>query len=1100
MGKHKIIKSAAAVALTASVVATAAPGASAASYKTNAKDQLVHTSTGKLVKGWKVFGGKLYKNGKLAPAKKYKIIGTGAAQQLFYGPTLKKGYKTASSKTLLFKDGKLADGWKQAGKGERLYKNGKLDKGYTVYTNVEGDKFLYQNGKLKKGQKTANRGGETLLFVDGKLAKGYVLHEASKTLFNNGKVAEGLVKYPETDGKFYNDGKLANGEINGAEYKDGVLVAKDIASVKAINDTTVEVTFKKDQKDVKASDFKIEGLEVKNAATKQGDDKIVILTTSKQEAGKEYTLVYKETDTKTFTAKSEVIPTAIATSTASVQGTVGKEVTLKAQVTVAEGQSKAGIPVTFNIDGVEGALNKDIVAEAYTDENGVATYSYTQYNTAEDNVAIYATGKPAVRALANVYWGVQDQLTVVENDTKGATLANGDTKQYKVTYLDAKTGKPVPNAKLNVTFAENVGVTADKISNAKVKDTRTGAEATPYQLADGTTKEATVKTDENGVAIFTVSGTNTKLTPVVFRDQGEVGNGKLDTTELQAQGTTVTFQGAQVNHQITLTPVTEERYASVKVGAENNGRTYKLKVLNAEGKAYAGGVINLAFNENLDRDNTTVTSALFTKTTKQAGTLVGSDNAKQTTIKLNEKGEAEFTVYAPTTAVDTYATPVAWIDQNNAVNNQTGELDNGEPSFVGDVTYFQAEAIKSSVLTVTDDSDATVKGAFKANQIAKFKFDAANQSGNIYNVPTNKKVTYTIKNTGSEAVKVSTNIGFPNNSETETIQVGGSVTITVTNTSNQIYVLPVGNADASVSVSANGYTLNGSGANDKYLGTQSADVTFAKYATDSIVTGAVTKIDATAKTLEVTQSGTAKAYNYGKAGSVYQVGGQAVSLAGFENVLVGATITATKDADGNVTYNVINAGTNVPTPLATLSKTLAKNTDTVTVKAASSARVYLERASNLTLEDLASKTPNTTTTGTATSNLAITGLTDGEYTVYTVDSNNQLAKETLTIDTTAPQAVVGSYKVISATEIQVTFNEKLDATTFTASTANGFAVAGGSQTLTKAELDSTGKVVTLTGTGFVAGTTTVAYTAGSVADLAGNTLATITAQATVAAQ
>ncbi|MGN5455270.1 MAG: hypothetical protein ACI4XN_04725, partial [Candidatus Kurthia intestinigallinarum] len=92
MGKHKIIKSAAAVALTASVVATAAaPGASAASYKTNAKDQLVHTSTGKLVKGWKVFGGKLYKNGKLAPAKKYKIIGTGAAQKLFYGPTLKKG-------------------------------------------------------------------------------------------------------------------------------------------------------------------------------------------------------------------------------------------------------------------------------------------------------------------------------------------------------------------------------------------------------------------------------------------------------------------------------------------------------------------------------------------------------------------------------------------------------------------------------------------------------------------------------------------------------------------------------------------------------------------------------------------------------------------------------------------------------------------------------------------------------------------------------------------------------------------------------------------------------------------------------------------------
>lgn len=1086
MGKHKIVKSAAAVALTASVVATAAaPGASAASYKVNSKDQLVYSKSGKLVKGWKVFGGKLYKNGKLAPAKKYKIIGSGAARQLFYGPTLKKGYKTAINKTLLFKDGKLADGWKQAGKNERLYKNGKLDKGYTVYTDVEGEKFLYQNGYLKKGQKTATRGGETLLFVDGKLAKGYVLHEASKTLYNNGKVAKGLVQYPEKDGKFYNDGKLANGEINGAEYKDGVLVAKDIASVKAINDTTVEVTFKKDQKDVKASDFKIEGLEVKNAATKQGDDKIVILTTSKQEAAKEYTLVYKETDTKTFTAKSAVIPTAITTSTASVQGTVGKEVTLKAQVTVAEGQSKAGIPVTFNIDGAESALNKDIVAEAYTDENGVATYSYTQYNTASDAVAIYATGKPADRALAKVYWGVQDQLTVVENDTKGATLANGDTKQYKVTYLDAKTGKPVPNTELNVTFAENIGVTADKISNAKVKDTRTGAESTPYQLADGTTKEATVKTDENGVAIFTVSGTNTKLTPIVFKDvvvSDNKGNGKLDTTELQAQGTTVTFQGAQVNHQITLTPVTEERYASVKVGAENNGRTYKLKVLNAEGKAYAGGVINLAFNENLDRDNTTVTSALFTKTTKQAGTLVGNDNAKQTTIKLNEKGEAEFTVYSTTS--DSYATPVAWIDQNNSVNNQTGELDNGEPSFVGDVTYFQAEAIKSSVLTVTDDTDATVKGAFKANQIAKFKFDAANQSGNIYSVPTNKKVTYTVKNTGAEAVLVSTN-----GTNFESIEVGGSQTFTVTDNNNFILVKTAGNTDASVSVSANGYTLNTGGTNDKYLGTQSADVTFAKYATDSIVTGAVTKIDATAKTLEVTQSGTAKAYNYGKAGSVYQVGGQAVSLAGFENVLVGATITATKDADGNVTYNVINAGTAVPTPTATLSKTLAKNTDTVTVTSASSAKVYVETASNLTLEDLASKTPNVTTINTNPADLVIASLADGEYTVYTVDSNNQLATETLTIDTTAP-TVVSSTLDSTKKIVTVTFSEDIKASTLTAVTGT---VASGAT----ATVSVTGKTATITYNGVLAPNDTVTI-ADTVTDLADNTLAaskTLTVQA-----
>lgn len=831
MGKHKIIKSAAAVALTASVVATAAPGASAASYKTNAKDQLVHTSTGKLVKGWKVFGGKLYKNGKLAPAKKYKIIGTGAAQKLFYGPTLKKGYKTANSKTLLFKDGKLTDGWKQAGKNERLYKNGKLDKGYTVFTNVEGDKFLYQNGYLKKGQKTANRGGETLLFVDGKLAKGYVLHEASKTLFNNGKVAEGLVKYPETDGKFYNDGKLADGEINGAEYKDGVLVAKDIASVKAINDTTVEVTFKKDQKDVKASDFKIEGLEVKNAATKQGDDKVVILTTSKQEAGKEYTLVYKEADTKTFTAKSDVIPTAISTSTASVQGTVGKEVTLKAQVTVAEGQSKAGIPVTFNIDGANNSLNKDIVAEAYTDENGVATYSYTQYNTAADSVAIYATGKPADRALSTVYWGVKEQLTVVENDTKGSTLANGDSKQYKVTYVDVD-GKPLANKKLSVAFAENLNITPDKKSDAEVKDSKTGSIATPYQLADGTdSKVAHVETDENGVAIFTVTGKNTKVTPIVFKDDvvknGE-GNQKLEAIELQSSvSNAVTFQGAQLNHQITLTADTESKYTATGL---DNGRTYTLTVLDKDGKPYAGGLVNLAFNEKLDKDAKTVTSAQFVPA---AGyTLANGKNDAATQIVLDKDGKAKFTVATALENVDTYATPVAWIDQNNGLNTQDGVLENGEPTILGDITYFQAPAITGSKLALTDaDGNTVTKKTIKASETAKFEYIATNQSGNEFLVA--KKVTYTVTNTGSAPVEYATTNSV-NPADWTTIEVGGKATFVVTDLSstNEVYVKSKdGSKATSVAVEATGYSLK-SGDVDKFLGTQTNNVTISKVYTD----------------------------------------------------------------------------------------------------------------------------------------------------------------------------------------------------------------------------------------------------------------------------
>ncbi|MCC9622030.1 Ig-like domain-containing protein [Thalassospira sp. MA62] len=101
----------------------------------------------------------------------------------------------------------------------------------------------------------------------------------------------------------------------------------------------------------------------------------------------------------------------------------------------------------------------------------------------------------------------------------------------------------------------------------------------------------------------------------------------------------------------------------------------------------------------------------------------------------------------------------------------------------------------------------------------------------------------------------------------------------------------------------------------------------------------------------------------------------------------------------------------------------------------------------------------------------------------------------------APTAVAyatnnNSFKVVSPTQITLVFSEQLDAATFTASATNGFAVAGGTSGLTKAELGSDGKTVTLTGTNFVSGTTTVAYTAGTVADKAGNLLANISATPT----
>lgn len=724
MGKHKIIKSAAAVALTASVVATAAPGASAASYKTNAKDQLVHTSTGKLVKGWKVFGGKLYKNGKLAPAKKYKIIGTGAAQKLFYGPTLKKGYKTANSKTLLFKDGKLADGWKQAGKNERLYKNGKLDKGYTVFTNVEGDKFLYQNGKLKKGQKTANRGGETLLFVDGKLAKGYVLHEASKTLFNNGKVAEGLVKYPETDGKFYNDGKLANGEINGAEYKDGVLVAKDVASVKAINDTTVEVTFKEAQKaeNIKAADFKIEGLTVSNAALKQTDSKVVVLTTSKQEAAKEYVITYKENDTKTFVGFNAAIPTAIKSTEVkpyqtSQQAKIGEQVTVKATVTVAEGANKAGIPVTFVVDnnkdtasGNNANQGKDQTVEVLTDENGVAYYTYTQYAASTDTVTAYPTGAPTQRTTTNVFWGVAQPLAVTEA-TEGSVLANDGKKVYKVSAPEYK-GKTV-----NVTFAENFNVTPDKVDyKAKING------VTPFQTqiagkADAA-KPVTVTLDSNGEATFTVTGANTTVTPVVFFDDVKTnvdGLNRLNKTELQATAASVKFDNIKTVSLTNEAKGTSKASVSTKAVAtdakfsENvGGREFVATYTDENGKlAPKGATVYVTFAEKESDKEAKLQGALrvFGENGAQATVAFKDSVTGNNVYKLTvgDNGQVKYTVSS--TVENNYATPITFLDNGSNKTNNT--LDQYDTQAKAETTYFGDATVKTAVATYYHDKALT---------------------------------------------------------------------------------------------------------------------------------------------------------------------------------------------------------------------------------------------------------------------------------------------------------------------------------------------------------------------------------------------------------
>jgi trimeric autotransporter adhesin len=93
--------------------------------------------------------------------------------------------------------------------------------------------------------------------------------------------------------------------------------------------------------------------------------------------------------------------------------------------------------------------------------------------------------------------------------------------------------------------------------------------------------------------------------------------------------------------------------------------------------------------------------------------------------------------------------------------------------------------------------------------------------------------------------------------------------------------------------------------------------------------------------------------------------------------------------------------------------------------------------------------------------------------------------------------VVITAKVNSVNEIELTFSEDLDSATFAAAGLNGFSVSG--STILKAVTkvgDDTKVVITMLGGNFVAGSSTVSYTAGIVADLEGNKLLSFSNKAT----
>ena len=570
---------------------------------------------------------------------------------------------------------------------------------------------------------------------------------------------------------------------------------KNVVSITAINATTVEVSFDEAIANIDKADFTIDGLTVENAVAKQGDAKTVVLTTSAQEGGKTYTVQYNGAVVGTFSGISSVLPTAITLDTKSVQGVVGKDVTLKATVTVAEGQSKAGIPVTFNVDAANNNLNKDFVVEALTDADGVATYTYTQYAGYEDVVTSYPTGNASLRETGKVYWGVKPILTVTGQNIDNT--ANGTVKTYTVTYVNELTGAPVSGAKIYVNFQENMDTPVTNDTNAVATDVANGVSVTPSQTAT-TQKPLVITTNAKGEATFTVSGSNTTATPVVWVDgkgSATTADQRFEAIELQAVAEAAKFVGAQYTFKFNKTetfdvPVNGNTVVD-NTTAPNKYFEYEVEVLKADGTAYAGGTAVVDIYENIDDSLATSSEARIYGEDKVVKLASGAYK-----LSLDKDGKAKFKVYS--NKENTVATPVVWVDVNDATN-QTGKLEKEESNAKAGSAVFRAEVLSSAKLTDSTISSSKGAGAYALNNQVdgtgtyhpEYAMTLKDQAGNDLN-QTNSNVianaTYVLTNTGSSEMTVIlaadkfkieqvTNGTAINTNSVQTIAAGQSITV-----------------------------------------------------------------------------------------------------------------------------------------------------------------------------------------------------------------------------------------------------------------------------------------------------------------------------------
>ncbi len=785
--------------------------------------------------------------------------------------------------------------------------------------------------------------------------------------------------------KFNPANSITRGQFASFLYRTiNIDVATD-ASVKAINNTTVEVTFDEEVENIQALNFEIKDLEVKNAAVKQSNKKVVVLTTAPQTAGKEYTVSLNAEEIGKFKGIEAVIPTAIDVVEKSQQNVLGNQVTVKAKVTVAEGQSKAGIPVTFNIINSPGnntnvnnsSLNQPIVAEAVTDENGVATYTYTRYaSTAHelvtaDEVQAYATGKATVRSFAKVYWAAIQPLTITEVAT-GNSINNGAAKQYKVKLAGVNSGTSLANKKVNVAFKENLNILPDKaIKTVNVTDANGVNLGYPGQYVtsagdqvSGGYKVVQLTLNDKGETTFTLTGSNATVTPMVFVDQyqnttnTDPSYGRFDETELFAAAAPVTFAKTQTLG-LTVDNLGVSNAASIKGAAESTaltallnkntavkslpsntgGRTYKATLKNPDGKPVVSNTpvkVSVAYGTAQNKDNKLAEVYLYDMNAKKVVKVAANtaDNRFEYSLLTDKNGQISFKLLGEK---DAYATPTIFTE----TGDKTG-LDANDLQTAGEIVYFGDAKVEKAKLLVDDEAESNVV----VHEETELVYSTVDQNDNEYETKDSFTVTFSVSATSNVAnVKLGTGTlvtgGYGTSSLPDTVNQGSTRTYAVKSTGSKASILVDAANGTQVSVTASAGSFAAS----------SAKVTFNKLNNEGIeagqsVRGKVLAVDTKNNRILLTNSKGEQVYELKYAAEELWLAGTGVSEATFEGKLKpGQELNFTQKTDTTkAKFDNLNLDSDI---------VLSKNaTITISDDRTSDEKVYDFGGKELTLKEL----------------------------------------------------------------------------------------------------------------------------------------------------